>query len=416
MYVETAIIGGGFCGLNIALNLQEKGKDYLVIERGTLFNRWKNDSWNNFQLQTPHAFNRMHGQADDLDDKAVGKNFAEELAAWEKQVAKNNIRYKEGMNVLSVKKQDAADADNSRFVIEIESAGAKQTVTCKNVICCTGQFTAPKLPDCASKLASGVTAVHSKDFKGAEQFEGDKPILVVGSGQSGVQIADLLADGGRKVKLASSKVEGIFRSFRGEDAFVWLQRMGYYTGDSESCPEYAMLGASKAISFYSLARKGVEVLGSVKDVDGDKLAIEGNREENIAYAAAAYEKYNQMVKDWVAKQPADEVAKYGAEAAEAEWAPEASLTGAGPDELPLSDVAGVIWATGFGPNVDSYLKIDEAIAKDMNSVTGTPSAMISSSTPGLYYGGYYKARTIGSALLFGIEADAKVMADHIASN
>jgi len=76
----------------------------------------------------------------------------------------------------------------------------------------------------------------------------------------------------------------------------------------------------------------------------------------------------------------------------------------------------VIWATGFGPNVDSYLQIPEAVSKDMNAVTGSPSAMISSSTPGLYYGGYYKARTIGSALLFGIEADAKVMADHIASN
>jgi putative flavoprotein involved in K+ transport len=512
MFVDTVIIGGGFCGVNIALNLQEKMKDdddfdYLIVEKDTLLSQWRTARWDDFQLNTPHGANRLHGQQpvdDGLDDASLGQDFKnEELAIWEQHIAKSKLHYQEHCTVVSVQtttplqqtteKDDnaaAGDSNNNsdsrrgRFVIELEptmrniddTAGAEQrteeggggqgedhhddiiargttTLTCRNVICCTGQCAVPKIPsDLSCKLnermqqqqpmnhgnPNNIVQMHSSEFKGPQQFpDPTRAILVVGSGQSGVQIADLLADRGKRVWLCTSNnAAGVYRSFRGEDLFVWTLRRGYFETTNEmrqampsersEALRYKMnpvVGSARPISYASLARKGVQILGSLQDVQKDQFIIASNRLDHVQHLTATYEASRDLIREWIASQPEHVVATFAGgtlpeETCEPEYEPEPSLLeDNGPEQMSLQDCQGVIWCTGFTSSVQSYLyKLPtHVLAVDMNARTRSPDVLISETAPGLYYAGFPWVHTAGSAILLGFDADAKVLVDHLAS-
>jgi cation diffusion facilitator CzcD-associated flavoprotein CzcO len=91
------------------------------------------------------------------------------------------------------------------------------TFRARNVVLATGPYPRPKIPAAAEKISGHIRQLHSNDYRRPGQLA-DGAVLVVGSGQSGVQIAEELHQAGREVHLAVSKVPAAPRRYRGRDA------------------------------------------------------------------------------------------------------------------------------------------------------------------------------------------------------
>jgi putative flavoprotein involved in K+ transport len=85
----------------------------------------------------------------------------------------------------------------------------------------------PVVPRCAERLPADIAQIHSSLYRNPEQLP-PGAVLVVGSGQSGCQIAEDLHLAGRKVHLCVGDAPRVARRYRGKDVVEWLHLMGYY--------------------------------------------------------------------------------------------------------------------------------------------------------------------------------------------
>ena len=113
-------------------------------------------------------------------------------------------------------------------------------------------------------------------------------MLVVGSAQSGAQIADELAAAGRSVFLATGACGRLPRRYRGHDISVWLELAGLYDVPRQEFVEAdgrvagrPTLGALRTISLQSLSAAGVTLLGHFTGVDGGRLRFADDLAEHI---------------------------------------------------------------------------------------------------------------------------------------
>lgn len=105
-------------------------------------------------------------------------------------------------------------------------------------------------------------------------------ILVVGTGQSGCQIAEDLHLAGRTVHLATGSAPRVARFYRGLDVVAWLDRMGYYSKgidefddvDAAIVEPYAHVCVSTAVADELLAGWGLKATVIPNGVDAARFA------------------------------------------------------------------------------------------------------------------------------------------------
>ena len=95
------------------------------------------------------------------------------------------------------------------------------TTRARNVVLATKRYQRPKVPAASATLSAHIQQLHSQDYRRPQQLA-DGGVLVVGTGQSGAQIAEELHDAGRDVHLAVSMCPGVPRRYRGRDVIRWL--------------------------------------------------------------------------------------------------------------------------------------------------------------------------------------------------
>ena len=182
-------------------------------------------------------------------------------------------------------------------------------------------------------------------------------MLVVGSGQSGTQIADELAIAGREVLLATSRVPRVPRRYRGRDVHEWAVELGVYdqpteavTDPAEFTEPHPMLSGAHGghtVAYQQLARDGVRLLGRLTGAEGDRLRFGPDLPGNMQYADAGAARFRRMVDEYVtragivAPDPDTDPAER----------PEPRLERS-PESLDIraERIAAVIWCTGFGPD------------------------------------------------------------------
>lgn len=119
-------------------------------------------------------------------------------------------------------------------------------------------------------------------------------VVVVGSGQSGCQIAEDLLEAGRQVYVCASRVGRVPRVYRGRDILAWWRDMGFLEVKVDELEDPAIQFAAQpqvsgtngghTVSLQSLARDGATLLGRVVDVDGHILKIGSDLRECIRFA------------------------------------------------------------------------------------------------------------------------------------
>jgi len=121
------------------------------------------------------------------------------------------------------------------FALTLQTADGEAQLTCDHAVVATGGYPIPVTPSFAGSLDTGIAQFHSEQYRNADQLP-EGAVLVVGTGQSGAQIAEDLHLAGRQVHLAVGSAPRVARFYRGRDCMTWLSDMGLYDRPAPSTP------------------------------------------------------------------------------------------------------------------------------------------------------------------------------------
>ena len=418
--LNTVLVGGGHCGLNLGCWLAEKNDtSYIVLERGDLLHAWKHNRWDAFVMNTPMKYSRLHNQNDNVPDTAMARPLKEDIGRWEEHVKKMGVTCREKCEVTSV----TLRADG-RFVTDVMCAdgGVDQYVS-SNVVACNGNYDHLSIPECRKALHPSIRQLQSDRFRSEAQLR-DGAVLIVGGGQSGVQLADVLLRKGKKVYLCTSLVPGSVRSYRGEDVFVWMERTGFSDMTKEALTHLPdqmakalrygripVTGSTKPISPFSLHRLGATLLGGLEGVgdDGMTVTLKPNRQMNIAVCAEAYLGLPHNVEEWLKATGKEKEFKPPDDFPEPEWEPVTELLEKpGPQTLNLKEegITNVLWATGHKPDF-SWIKIDK-VHEGFDAVNNKPNNL-ETAVPGFFFAGFHWLNTLQSGNVLGFDKDHEII-------
>ncbi|MEK1929512.1 MAG: NAD(P)-binding domain-containing protein, partial [Pararhizobium sp.] len=216
-HYSAVVIGGGQAGLSASHYLKVHGIDHVVFEKKTVAHKWKNERWDAFCLVTPNWQCQLPDHPYDGTDPNGFMVKGEILAYVDRFVAKVDAP------VLQETVVTALERHGELFRIET-SAG---TVTANAVVIATSLYSEPAIPRAAERLPEGILQIHTAHYRNPGQLP-EGGVIVVGSGQSGCQIAEDLHLAGRKVHLVTGNAPRCARFYRGRDVVDWLSDIGQY--------------------------------------------------------------------------------------------------------------------------------------------------------------------------------------------
>jgi putative flavoprotein involved in K+ transport len=301
----------------------------------------------------------------------------------------------------------SADGDGFRVTT------SRGTLTADRVVLAVGGYHVPSLPRIAERLPPAITQLHSSTYKNPSSLP-DGGILVVGSGQSGAQIAEDLLLAGRDVHLCVGSAPRVARFYRGRDCVAWLEDMGHYRMPIDEHPQG--LAARREPNHYVTGRDGgrdidlrrhaaagMSLHGRLLACDGGSLSFADDLPKNLDAADATAERIKDLIDRWIAKE--------GIEAPlEARYTPVWHPPEGSSETLEMADagIRTVIWSTGFRSNW-SWVKLPAFDG------AGYPTHHRGvTSVDGLYVLGLPWLHTWGSGRFAGIARDADYIGRHIA--
>jgi putative flavoprotein involved in K+ transport len=401
-YISVVIIGGGQAGLSASYCLRKRGvDDHVILEKHRVGHSWRSERWDSFCLVTPNHQCRLPGHHYDGNDPEGFMAKGEVVDFIERYVKKFRPPILEGVTVTAVTKREGY------FHITTN----RGTWFCDDVIVATGGMQAPYLPAGADRIPDRIQQIHSSQYKRPGQISGGE-VIIVGSGQSGVQIMEELHREGRKIHLCLGNAPRSPRRYRGKDAFTWLQEMGYYNttfGErparsedvSETSPYLTGSEGGHEIDLRKFAMEGVTLHGFVENVDFQGFTVRQDVAEKLDHADQAYNEICQRIDDHITASRIDAPAEPHYVPV---WTPEE-----GSPELNFSDnhITSIIWCTGFLPDF-RYIQLPVLNMRGFPETDRGVTAL-----PGLYFLGLPWMHTWGSARFAGIAEDADYIAARI---
>jgi len=205
--LDTVVVGAGQAGLGTSYFLQRDLRSHVVFERGRIGESWLSQRWDSFQINTPNAFSTLPGFPYDGPEPDGFWRSDELIGYFHRYVERWRLPVRSGATVVSVERADAT----GDFIVETRIAGrTPERVSSCSVVIASGMQQAPMIPLVRSKIPSNILQLHTAAYRNAAALP-PGAVVVVGSGQSGVQIVEDLLTAGRKVYLCTSKVGRIPR-------------------------------------------------------------------------------------------------------------------------------------------------------------------------------------------------------------
>ena len=318
-----------------------------------------------------------------------------------------------GVTVVSVEQAE----DDKRFIVNTRiDKQVAEPVLSRSIVIASGVQRTPKFPPMRSRIPDNITQLHTANYRSAAVLP-PGAIVVVGSGQSGCQIAEDLLSAGRTVYLCTSKVGRAPRRYRGQELLEWWIDMKYLDVTLASLEDKSISRAAQpqisglgryghTVSLQQLARQGVLILGRLLDVEAGALILSDEAAAHVRFA----DEFSQRLKDGIdaylekagitppplEEDPAD--------------APDPQAECVSPLRrlnLHEAKVSTVIWATGFTGDF-SWLHLP------VFDTDGKPSHQRGiSPVRGLYFIGFPWLISRKSGIIYGIGEDAQFIADAI---
>ena len=404
-HYSVAIVGGGQAGLSMSYCLRERGFDHIIFEKNRIAESWRSKRWDSFCLVTPNWQCLLPGFPYNGDDPQ-GFMQKEDIVQYIEAYAQSfNPPIKEGVEVSSVRKSSSADY--------FELTTSLGDFTADQVVVATGGYHIPKFPKMAERLPESIVQLHSSQYQNPQSLP-DKAVLVIGTGQSGCQIAEDLHLAGKQVYLSVGSAPRSPRKYRGKDVVDWLDQMGYYDLSVDEHPQGEQVrtktnhyvtgrDGGREINLRNFALEGMKLFGKLKQISGIRLEFQPNLKQNLDQADAVAESIKRTIDQFIEKnqiQAPTEAPYHPA------WEPL---------EEPLSldyeaaNIGTVIWCTGY----ESDFRWIEIPVFDGKGYPGHQRGI--TAVAGLYFLGLPWLYTWGSGRFSGIARDATYLADYIAA-
>jgi putative flavoprotein involved in K+ transport len=342
--LDVVVVGGSQAGLAMAWHLAQQGLRFVILEAGPEVGHVWRSRWDSLKLFTPAQYDALPGMAfpapaDTYPTKGPVADYLQAyVAAFDLPIRLN-----------------ARVTDLRRVGDDFEVRTADAAYQARQVVVATGPFQVPFVPPPAAKLDASVTQVHSADYRNPQALP-EGPVLVVGGGNSGFQIAEELA-ATRPVDLSIATTYPMLpQRLAGRDLFWWLTRLGLLRVTVTSRPGRRMSRRDFVIGTNRrrVERAGVRFRPRLVDAEG----------HTVRFA----------------------------------------------DHRLLEDVGVVVWATGYRPDY-GWIQIPGVVGE--GHVVHRRGI---SEVPGLYFLGLSWQHTRGSALLGFVNDDATYLADRIATS
>jgi putative flavoprotein involved in K+ transport len=404
LHVSVAVIGGSQAGLSVSYWLTRKGIGHVVLEKNRPGHAWRTQRWDSFCLVTPNWQCKLPGY-DYPGNDPNGFMPRDEIVAYVEAYAERinaPLRTGEGVNWLT--------RDGGGFRLETSAA----SYTADAVVLAVGGYHTPNVPRMAERLPASITQLHSSGYRNSGQLPPGE-VLVVGSGQSGCQIAEDLHLDGRKVHLVVGSAPRCPRGYRGKDAVDWLADLGQYDLPVDQHPLREKVrkkanhyltgrGGGRDIDLRVFAAQGMKLYGRLTDFRDGVLRFGGDLEKNLDGADASYNNICAMIDKYIDQNGID--APPGHRTIPV-WRPGAAV---GDLDPVAAGITSVVWSTGFRSD---WSWVDLPIFDG----TGYPAHERGvTAMPGVYVVGLPWLYTWGSGRFVGVGRDAGFLADRIADH
>jgi putative flavoprotein involved in K+ transport len=398
--VDVVVIGAGQAGLSVSHELSRSGVEHVVLERDRVAETWRG-RWDSFCLVTPNWSIKLPGgeyEGADPDgylprDDIVG--YLEDYArAFDAPV-------REGVEVTALSMESEGG-----FSVRTSDG----PLSARSVVVTTGAYQRPHRPRGSDELPPDLMQLDVEDYRNPEQLPSG-PILVIGSGQTGCQLAEELVEAGREVYLACGKAPWAHRRFGDRDIVWWAAETGFLDATVDSLPDprwrlFANIqatghGGGHDLTYRTLRASGVTLLGHFAGVDGLTARFASDLADSVAWGDARYRDLCDLIRKLVAERglPMPELLE-----------PE-PFDGDAPTSLDLRAFGAVLFTGGFRPD---YGWIDiQGVVDDMGWPVQTDGA--SHAAEGLFFAGVHFLRKRKSSIFYGVGEDATIVADQVAA-
>ncbi|RUW27454.1 FAD-dependent oxidoreductase [Mesorhizobium sp. M4B.F.Ca.ET.215.01.1.1] len=402
---DTVIIGGGQAGLAMSYHLRQRGRQHIVLERFTVAERWRSERWDSLRFQLPNRWLDLPGKPYAGTEPDGFVHHSEVLRFLVDYAAEIEAPVRTGVEVTGLSRDDRGAA------YHLETANGP--IRARHVVIATGPFQRPIVPGYSHAVPASICQIDATCYRNPQQLP-PGAVLVVGSGNSGCQIADELLRSGRRVFLAVSRHSRVPRRYRGQDLIWWYENLGRFDVTIDSFPNRRYppsviltgMDGGYDLDPRRLGVEGATLLGRLVGIADGTAVLADDAVDALAAADRSYAGFLEAADHLAATTSMQsEVDQQDRSVPplpfQIESVPALKLSG--------ENVRTIVWASGYAYNYDWVnLKIIDANGTPVQQRGVTPC-------PGVYFLGLHWMHTFRSAVLSFVGRDAAYIADHIES-
>jgi putative flavoprotein involved in K+ transport len=398
---NIVIVGAGQAGLAVSRELTQRGVEHVVFERGRIGETWRG-RWDSFCLVTPNWSVRLPGHPYDGSDPDGYMPRDEIVEYLERYALAVQAPIREGVDVRAISSHPSGG-----FLLYTSEG----PILARQLVLCTGAYQRPHRPPGAAALPDDLYAIDVEDYHNPQALPAGR-ILIVGSGQSGCQIAEELHQAGREVVLACGRAPWSTRRISERDVVWWVVETGFWNAplSSLTSPNARLIANILAtghdgghdLHLRTLQAIGVRLVGHFLGVADRELCFATDLEETVAWGDQRYNEFAELVRK-TAREKA---------------LPMPRIDSPPPfknqiiESLPIGEFGSVVFAGGFRPDYVRWVDLPGAFDE-----LGFPIQLDGASTvvPGLYFAGVHFMRKRQSSLLYGVGEDTAFVAGAVAN-
>ena len=210
--LDVVVVGGGQAGLAIGYHLAQQQRRFTILEAAdTPAAAWR-ERWDSLKLFTPVRYNSLPGLPFPGEpDSYPGRD---DVVAYLSDYAR---RFELPLE-LNSRVRAVQSNERGGYRVELDD----RTYETDQVVVATGPFQVPRIPPVAAGLDPDVVQFHSTAYRSPRQIPAG-PVLVVGGGNTGYQIAEELSREHEVHLSIGSRQTPLPQRILGRDLFTYLE-------------------------------------------------------------------------------------------------------------------------------------------------------------------------------------------------